>query len=241
MTEAVQKILNQYPAENPGTKASLARILNHGRLAGTGKVVILPVDQGFEHGPARSFAVNPPGYDPYYHVELAIDAGCNAYAAPYGSIQAIADRYAADLPLILKVNNHDSLTGEVDPIPAVTSSVVEALQLGCVGVGFTIYPGSSLRLMQPFDRRAFMASTPPQTPKPNIRKAVAKARHTAAQTRGFFSLTLPIQISPCLSDRWTIETGCSWQWRRFVSGWAMGALIHRQLKFKLFFGERDPH
>ena len=143
MNEAVQKILNNYPSDSPGTRASLARILNHGRLAGTGKLVVLPVDQGFEHGPARSFAMNPAAYDPFYHAELAIDAGCNAYAAPLGFIEAIADRYAGELPLILKLNNHDSLSGEKDPIPAVTSSVGDALRLGCAAIGFTIYPGST--------------------------------------------------------------------------------------------------
>ncbi len=144
MTEAVKKILSNYPAENPGSRANLARILNHGRLAGTGKLVILPVDQGFEHGPARSFAANPAGYDPFYHAELAIDAGCNAHAAPFGSIAAIADRYAAEIPLILKANNHDSLTGEKDPIPALTGDVQDALRLGCAAIGFTIYPGSAM-------------------------------------------------------------------------------------------------
>jgi class I fructose-bisphosphate aldolase len=144
MTEVVQKILSNYPSDNPGSRANIARILNHGRLAGTGKLVVLPVDQGFEHGPARSFATNAPGYDPFYHAELAIDAGCNAYAAPLGFIDAIADRYAGELPLILKVNNHDSLSGERDPIPAQTSSVADALRLGCAAIGFTIYPGSSM-------------------------------------------------------------------------------------------------
>ncbi|MDH3215312.1 MAG: class I fructose-bisphosphate aldolase [Candidatus Krumholzibacteria bacterium] len=143
MNEAVQKILHNYPSDNPGTRANLARLLNHGRLGGTGKLVVLPVDQGFEHGPARSFAINPPAYDPFYHAELAIDAGCNAYAAPYGFIEAVADRYAGELPLILKVNNHDTLSGEKDPIPAVTSVVKDALRLGCVAIGFTIYPGST--------------------------------------------------------------------------------------------------
>jgi class I fructose-bisphosphate aldolase len=144
MNEAVQKILNNYPSSNPGTRANLARVLNHGRLAGTGKLVVLPVDQGFEHGPARSFATNAPAYDPFYHAELAIDAGCNAYAAPLGFIEAIADRYAGEIPLILKVNNHDSLSGEKDPIPAQTSAVRDALRLGCAAIGFTIYPGSAL-------------------------------------------------------------------------------------------------
>lgn len=142
-TDAVQQILSNYNSDNPGTRANLYRILMSGRLAGTGKMVILPVDQGFEHGPARSFATNAPGYDPYYHADLAIDAGCNAYAAPYGSIKQVAHDYAGRLPLILKVNNHDSLVAETDPIPAQTSSVMDALQLGCVGIGFTIYPGSS--------------------------------------------------------------------------------------------------
>ena len=144
MNEVVQKILSNYSSDNPGSRGNLARILNHGRLGGTGKLVVLPVDQGFEHGPARSFAVNEPAYDPFYHAELAIDAGCNAYAAPLGFIDAVADRYAGVLPLILKVNNHDSLSGERDPIPAVTSSVSDALRLGCAAIGFTIYPGSAL-------------------------------------------------------------------------------------------------
>jgi class I fructose-bisphosphate aldolase len=142
MNEPVQKILSGYSSDNPGSRGNLARILNHGRLAGTGKLVVLPVDQGFEHGPARSFATNVPAYDPFYHAELAIDAGCNAYAAPLGFIDAIADRYAGELPLILKVNNHDSLSGEKDPIPAVTSTVNDALRLGCAAIGFTIYPAS---------------------------------------------------------------------------------------------------
>ena len=142
MNEAVQEILNNYPSDNPGSRANLARILNHGRLAGTGKLVVLPVDQGFEHGPARSFASNSPAYDPFYHAELAIDAGCNAYAAPLGFIDAIASRYAGEIPLILKANNHDSLSGEKDPIPAVTSTVNDALRLGCAAIGLTIYPGS---------------------------------------------------------------------------------------------------
>jgi len=114
-----------------------------GRLAGTGKLVILPVDQGFEHGPARSFAVNAAGYDPNYHAQLAIDAGCNAYAAPYGFISHVAHEYAGKIPLILKVNNHDVLCDENDPAPAQTSGVRDALRLGCAAIGFTIYPGSA--------------------------------------------------------------------------------------------------
>ncbi len=142
-TARVKEILSWYESDNPGTKTNLARILNSGRLAGTGKFVILPVDQGFEHGPARSFAVNPPGYDPNYHFELALAAGCNAYAAPLGFIEAGASRHAGEIPLILKMNNHDLLHDEKDPLPAVTASVKDALRLGCVAIGFTIYPGSA--------------------------------------------------------------------------------------------------
>lgn len=143
MTQRVSDILSWYESDNPGTKTNLARLLNHGYLAGTGKLVILPVDQGFEHGPARSFAANPGGYDPNYHFELAIQAGCNAYAAPLGFLESAAARHAGEIPLILKLNNHDVLHDEKDPLSAVTGSVKDALRLGCVAIGFTIYPGSS--------------------------------------------------------------------------------------------------
>src|SRR5579885_2765101 len=145
MNERIREILSWYASENPGVRANLARMLNHGRLGGTGKMVILPVDQGFEHGPARSFAPNPAGYDPRYHFELAIESGCNAYAAPLGFIEAGAAEFAGDIPLILKCNNHDLLNDEKDPISAVTASVSDALRLGCNAVGFTIYPGSAER------------------------------------------------------------------------------------------------
>lgn len=141
----VQEILSWYGSDNPGTLTNLARLLNHGKLAGTGKLVILPVDQGFEHGPARSFAANPPAYDPRYHFELAIASGCNAYAAPLGFLEAGAREFAGQVPLILKVNDHDVLMEEKDPSQALTGSVQDALRLGCVGIGFTIYPGSSQR------------------------------------------------------------------------------------------------
>ncbi|MBI2977022.1 MAG: class I fructose-bisphosphate aldolase [Chloroflexi bacterium] len=141
-TERVKEMLSWYRSDNPGTLTNLSRLLNHGRLAGTGKLVILPVDQGFEHGPARSFAPNPPGYDPRYHAELAIASGCNGYAAPLGFIEAVAADYAGDIPLILKVNSHDVLYDEKDPMGAMTASVEDALRLGCVAVGYTIYPGT---------------------------------------------------------------------------------------------------
>ncbi len=142
MSDRTREILTWYRGESPGTLANLARLLNHGTLSGTGRLVILPVDQGFEHGPARSFAPNPAGYDPRYHFELAIEAGCNAYAAPLGFLAAGAVEFAGEIPLILKLNSHDLLSDERDPVPALTSSVSEALRLGCVAVGYTIYPGS---------------------------------------------------------------------------------------------------
>lgn len=145
MQDRVREILSWYTSENPGVRTNLARMLNHGRLGGTGKMVILPVDQGFEHGPARSFAPNPAGYDPRYHFQLAVEAGCNAYAAPLGFLEAGVSDYIGDVPLILKANNHDILNDERDPISAVTASVNDALRLGCVAIGFTIYPGSSER------------------------------------------------------------------------------------------------
>nr|BFD63354.1 class I fructose-bisphosphate aldolase [Bdellovibrio sp. HM001] len=148
MTPRVREILNWYGADNPGVLTNLARLMNHGKLKGTGKLVILPVDQGFEHGPARSFAKNPDGYDPNYHVELAIESGCSAYAAPLGAIEAIARDYAGEIPLILKINNSDSLYSNKAPISALTSYVDDALRLGCVGIGFTIYPGSADRKQQ---------------------------------------------------------------------------------------------
>ncbi|HUY28495.1 MAG TPA: class I fructose-bisphosphate aldolase [Candidatus Binataceae bacterium] len=143
MTKRVREILSWYDSENAGVRSNLARMLNHGKLGGTGKFVILPVDQGFEHGPARSFAPNPPAYDPRYHFELALEAGCNAYAAPLGFLEAAVTDFAGEIPLILKLNNHELLYDEKDPAPSVTGSVHDALRLGCAAVGFTIYPGST--------------------------------------------------------------------------------------------------
>ncbi len=142
VTPEVKKILDNYESDNPGTKANLTRILMQGRLGGTGKLVILPVDQGFEHGPARSFAANPAGYDPHYHPDLALEAGLSAYAAPLGMIEA-ASSYAGQIPLILKVNSSNSLSAAKEaPSQAVTGTVRDALRLGCSAIGFTIYPGS---------------------------------------------------------------------------------------------------
>jgi len=143
-TERVKRILSWYSSETPGTQTQIARLLTSGALVGTGKLVILPVDQGFEHGPVRSFATNPPAHDPLYHFKLALDAGCNAYAAPLGSLEAGAAEFAGQIPLILKLNNSDTLS-KGEPCSAVTGSVEDALRLGCVAIGYTIYPGSELR------------------------------------------------------------------------------------------------
>lgn len=140
MTPTVKAILANYESDNPGVKANLARILMHGKLGGTGKLIILPVDQGFEHGPARSFAVNEPAYDPHYHFQLAIDAGLSAYAAPLGMIEAGAASFAGQIPTILKLNSSNSWASAKDQ--AITGGVDDALRLGCSAIGFTIYPGS---------------------------------------------------------------------------------------------------
>jgi class I fructose-bisphosphate aldolase len=166
MSNAVEKILANYAGESPGVIGNLRRLLTTGSLAGTGKLVILPVDQGFEHGPARSFAPNPAGYDPEYHASLAVESGCNAYAAPLGFIEAIAHKYAGRLPLILKVNNSDSLGGPDQPCSALTSGVQDALRLGCTAIGYTIYPGSGLRNEQ----------------YQNIRDLIAEARDVGLPT-----------------------------------------------------------
>ena len=140
ISQKIKKILANYESDSPGTKANLARILMHGKLSGTGKMVILPVDQGFEHGPARSFAKNSPAYDPHYHFQLAIDAGLSAYAAPLGMIEAGADTYAGAIPTILKLNSSNSHATSKDQ--GIYGSVADALRLGCSAIGFTMYPGS---------------------------------------------------------------------------------------------------
>ena len=146
-TRNIKRILNYYESDNPGVKTNLARLLMSGKLGGTGKLVILPVDQGFEHGPTRSFAKNTSAYDPHYHFKLAIDAGLNAFAAPLGMLEAGADTFAGQIPLIMKVNSSNSLSNEITaPSQALTGCVSEAIRLGCSAVGFTIYPGSKMAL-----------------------------------------------------------------------------------------------
>ncbi|MDX2008863.1 MAG: class I fructose-bisphosphate aldolase [Myxococcaceae bacterium] len=152
-TDRVKQILSWYPSDTPGVLTNLARLMNTGTLTGTGNMVILPVDQGFEHGPARSFQPNPAGYDPDYHAQLAIDSGCNAYAAPLGFLEAVAGRLKGEIPLILKLNNSDSLSKIEHPCSALTGTVKDAVRLGCVAIGYTIYPGSGARNQQYQDLR----------------------------------------------------------------------------------------
>ena len=145
LTKEVESILSHYTSDNPGTKRNLASILMNGRLGGTGRLLILPVDQGFEHGPDRSFAANPAAYDPLYHYSLAVEAGLSAYAAPLGMLEAGAGRFSGEIPLILKVNSSTSISAsDAAPYQAITSSVKDALRLGCAAIGFTIYPGSDM-------------------------------------------------------------------------------------------------
>ncbi len=142
ISDNVKKILSYYEGENSRTKENLAKILMQGKLGGTGKLVILPVDQGFEHGPARSFAQNPAAYDPHYHYQMAIDAGLSAYAAPLGMLEAGCETFAGKIPTILKMNSANSLYEGEFPDQAITASVDDAVRLGCAAIGYTIYPGS---------------------------------------------------------------------------------------------------
>ncbi len=182
VSEQVRKILSHYESDNPGTKANLARILMQGRLGGTGKLLILPVDQGFEHGPARSFAPNPPAYDPHYHFQLAVDAGLSAYAAPLGFIAGGADRFAGAIPTILKLNSANSLARDKEaPSQAVTAGVKDALRLGCSAIGFTIYPGSDAAYRH--DRGDRRARARGQGERPRRGDLVLSARRQSYEER----------------------------------------------------------
>lgn len=147
VTNIVKKILENYSSESPAIVAKLYQILMQGKLAGTGKMVILPVDQGFEHGPDRSFLKNPDSYDPDYHYTLAIEAGLSAYAAPLGFIASGSRKFAGQIPTILKLNSSNSLLSKTSIADqAFTSSVKDAVELGCTAIGLTIYPGSAKSL-----------------------------------------------------------------------------------------------
>lgn len=146
--DKVAKILANYSAEPTGVRVNLARILNHGALTGTGKMVIQAVDQGFEHGPARSFMDNSHSLDPEYHFQMAVDGKLSAYAAPIGWLASAVDNFVDKVPTILKMNSSNSLYDKSNPpTQAMTATVDDALRLGCVAVGLTLYPGSDENLM----------------------------------------------------------------------------------------------
>lgn len=136
----IDKILSNYESDNVKTLNNLSKLLNTGNLSGTGRMIIYPVDQGFEHGPDRSFSINPEAYDPHYHINFAVEAGMSAFAAPLGMIESGYKTFSNKIPFILKCNSSNSLTSIKDQ--ALTGSVKDALRLNCIGVGFTIYPGS---------------------------------------------------------------------------------------------------
>ncbi|MGR4000799.1 MAG: class I fructose-bisphosphate aldolase [Alphaproteobacteria bacterium] len=144
ITAKVQHILDHYDYESPAVRKHLAQILMHGRLAGSGRLVILPVDQGFEHGPARSFAANPDAYDPLYHWNIAIQARLSAFAAPLGLLEAGAHKLASEVPTILKLNSSNTIGNVQDQ--SINASPEDALRLGAVAVGLTIYPGADTSL-----------------------------------------------------------------------------------------------
>ena len=121
---------------------SLQQLYGTGRLAGTGYLSILPVDQGIEHAGGASFAKNPEYFDPANIVELAIEGGCNAVATTYGALGMVARRYAHKIPTVLKINHNELLTypNQFDQI--MYARVEEAWSMGCVAIGATIYFGS---------------------------------------------------------------------------------------------------
>jgi len=106
-------------------------------------MLILAVDQGFEHGPIQSFGQNMETWDPLYHMDFAVTSGFSGFAAPLGFLEMGADRYAGQIPLILKLNSSSLLNKKPVPDQAITSTVKDAVRLGCAAVGFTIYPGSA--------------------------------------------------------------------------------------------------
>jgi len=121
---------------------NLTRIYNHGRLAGTGYVSILPVDQGIEHSGGASFAKNPDYFDPEKIVELAIEGGCNAVASTFGVLGIISRKYAHKIPFLVKINHNELLTHPNQYEQILFGTVKEAYDLGAVAIGATVYFGS---------------------------------------------------------------------------------------------------
>ncbi len=127
---------------NTQTIRSLQTLFDNGRLGGTGYLSILPVDQGIEHAGGASFAKNPIYFDPENIVKLAIEGGCNAVASTYGVLGSVARKYAHRIPFILKLNHNELLTYPNQFDQVMFARVEEAWNMGCVGVGATIYFGS---------------------------------------------------------------------------------------------------
>ena len=126
----------------PTVLRNLQSLYDHGRLAGTGYVSILPVDQGIEHAAGASFAPNPIYFDPANICELAIEGGCNAVASTLGVLGSVARTYAHKIPFILKFNHNELLTTPNTYDQTMFASMQQAFDMGCVGVGATIYWGS---------------------------------------------------------------------------------------------------
>jgi class I fructose-bisphosphate aldolase len=127
---------------NIQTLRSLQTILNHGRLAGSGYLSILPVDQGIEHTAGASFAPNPIYFDPENIVQLAIEGGCNAVATTFGNLGILARKYAHKIPFLVKINHNELLTYPNKFDQVLYGSVQDAWNLGAAAVGATIYYGS---------------------------------------------------------------------------------------------------
>jgi class I fructose-bisphosphate aldolase len=127
---------------NPRVLRSMQEIFDNGRLGGTGYLSILPVDQGIEHSAGTSFAPNPIYFEPENIVKLAIEGGCNAVASTYGVLGSVARKYAHKIPFILKLNHSELLSypNRYDQVPY--AQVEDAYDMGCVGVGATVYWGS---------------------------------------------------------------------------------------------------
>ncbi|AOM39617.1 class I fructose-bisphosphate aldolase [Xenorhabdus hominickii] len=121
---------------------SMQTLMNHGRLAGTGYLSILPVDQGVEHSASASFAANPLYFDPKNIVELALEAGCNCVASTYGVLASVSRRYAHKIPFLVKLNHNETLTYPAQYDQTLYASVEQAFEMGAVAVGATIYYGS---------------------------------------------------------------------------------------------------
>jgi class I fructose-bisphosphate aldolase len=127
---------------SPNTLRNMQSIFNHGRLAGTGYLSILPVDQGIEHSAGASFSVNPNYFDPENIVELAIEGGCNAVASTLGALGACARKYSHKIPFIMKFNHNELLTYPNKHDQIIFGNIEQAFNMGATAVGATIYFGS---------------------------------------------------------------------------------------------------